>query len=53
MKRFAVIQKMLNEAKKHNLEMECLVTMIACLVPNLTVNQLQKACDESILQWDL
>lgn len=53
MEEFEVIQQLLDKAKPHKLEMECLVTMVSFLVPHLTIEQLQAACDEAFCQWDL
>jgi len=53
MKQFEIIQELLEQARPHNLELECIVTMINFLVPFATEDDLKKACDEAFCQWDL
>lgn len=53
MEHIEIIQKLLDSAKPHNLELECLVTMVDFLAPFANEDDLKKACDEAFCQWDL
>ena len=49
-----IIQEMLDQAKKHNLEMECLITMVRAIAYNkLTDNRLDMACQRALVEWDI
>ena len=43
---------MLDKAKKHNLEMECIVTMINSLI-GVTDEELENACNDALNEWDI
>ena len=52
MEQMQIIQNMLNTAKKHNLEMECLVSMINDLI-GVTDGELIQACNNALAEWDI
>lgn len=52
MEQMEIIQKMLDVAKEHNLEMECITSMINHLV-GVTNEELEEACEVALSEWDL
>ena len=52
MEQMKIIQSMLDKAKKHNLEMECIVTMINSLI-GVTDEELENACNDALNEWDI
>ena len=52
MEEMAIIQDMLDRAKPHNLEMECIVTLIRSLV-GVTNEELEQACESALSDWDI
>ena len=52
MEQMAILQEMLDKAKEHNLEMECLLSLINGLV-GLTDDELQQACSVALAEWDI
>lgn len=53
MEQFEIIQQLLDAAKPHNLEMECIASMVNNLVPFITDDQLKDACNQAFYDWDL
>jgi len=53
MEQFEIIQQLLDAAKPHNLEMECIVAMVNSLKPFITEEELKRACDDAFNSWDL
>lgn len=54
MEQMEIIQNMLNKAKEHNLEMECLVSLINGVTPAFfTDKDLQESCENALLDWDI
>ena len=52
MEQMAILQNMLDRAKPHNLEMECLVSLINGLV-GVTDKELEDACEQALCGWDI
>ena len=53
MEQMAILDGMLKEAKKHNLEMECLISMLNLLLDSVTDDELQTACNGALYEWDI
>jgi len=52
MEQMVIIQNMLDQAKKHSLEMECIVSMINHLI-GVTDKELEQACESALGEWDI
>jgi hypothetical protein len=52
MEQMQIIQNMLDAAKKHNLEMECIISMINDLI-GVTDEELKQACANALNEWDI
>ena len=52
MEQAEIIQNMLDEAKDHNLEMECIISMINNLIV-ITDDELKLACEDALNDWDI
>ena len=52
MEQMEIIQNMLDQAKKHNLEMECIVSLINGLI-GVTDKELEQACENALGEWDI
>ena len=49
-----ILQKMLNDAKEHNLEMECLATLIVRISDDdYTSEDLERDCSIALGDWDI
>ncbi len=54
MEQAEIIQGMLNSAKHHDLEMECIISLINNLTDGkLSDDDLSLACEEALLDWDI
>jgi len=54
MEQAEIIQAMLDDAKKHSLEMECLISLINNVTDGkLSDEDLSQACQEALLDWDI
>ena len=52
MEQAIILQAMLDKAKEHNLEMECLISLINDLI-GVTDEELQQACENALCSWDI
>ena len=53
MEEMEIINNMLEQAKEHNLEMECLFSMVNLLVGGVDTEALQQACTGALFEWDI
>jgi hypothetical protein len=54
MEQMIILQTMLDKAKKYNLEMECLVSLINEITDkSLSLQQLSNACEHALCEWDI
>jgi len=54
MEQMIILQTMLDKAKEHNLEMECIISLINEITGNsFSLRQLSNACDVALSEWDL
>ena len=53
MEEMEIINNMLEQAKEHNLEMECLFSMVNLLVGGVDIEALQQACTGALYEWDI
>jgi len=52
MNQLMILQAMLDKAKVHNLEMECLISLITGLT-DVTDEVLEQACEMALCAWDI
>ena len=52
MEQMVIIQNMLDQAKKYNLEMECIISMISHIA-NVSDEELSQACENALGEWDI
>lgn len=54
MEQMTILQTMLDKAKEHNLEMECLVSLINEITDeSFSLRQLTNACEHALCEWDI
>lgn len=54
MEQMIILQTMLDKAKVHNLEMECLVLLINKITDNkLSLRELSDNCEQALCEWDI
>ncbi len=54
MEQSEIINDLLCRAKEHNLEIECLLSLISNITePFFTDEDLSQACEEALLSWDI
>ena len=54
MEQLIILQTMLDKAKEHNLEMECLVALITEITDkSFSLRHLSNACEVALCEWDI
>ena len=54
MEQAEILQAMLDDAKVHSLEIECLLSLVNNITNGkLTDEDLSQACEEALLDWDI